>query len=200
MDNIVVRILTKMFDLILLNILFVLCSVPIVTIGASLTAMYTVLMKMTENEEGYIARGFWNAFHRNLRQSTVVWLILLLVGAAFLADCFFIFRTEGVIRVIGTVLLAAFGILYAMEVLFIFPLIAKFENATKQMFKNAILIPISRLPAAFMALVITALCIALTFLNQTTILYGAAVWVTIGASLLGYALSFLFQYIFKRYV
>ena len=58
MDNIIVRILTKIFDLILLNILFIVCSLPVITIGASITALYTVLLKMTENEEGYILRGF----------------------------------------------------------------------------------------------------------------------------------------------
>ena len=81
-----------MFDLILLNILWLLCSVPFITIGASTTALYSVTLKMAANEEGYIIRGFWDAFKKSFKQSTLVWLILLAVGAVLGMDIVIISR------------------------------------------------------------------------------------------------------------
>lgn len=200
MDNIIVRMLTKIFDLILLNILFVACSLPVITIGASLTALYSVLLKMTENEEGYIARGFLSAFKKNFRQSTIVWIILLIVGAFIAIDITIIFSAKGIIRNIGFVLISIVSLFYIMEVIFIFPLIAKFENTTVQMFKNAILIPTAKLPIAAMVMIIEGMCVVVTFLNQTTILYGAIIWNIIGAALVGYAVSFLLNVIFRPFL
>lgn len=200
MDNIIVRVLTKIFDLILLNILFIVCSLPVITIGASLTALYTVLLKMAENEEGYIARGFLSAFKKNFRQSTIVWIILLIIGVFIATDITIIFSVRGTVRNVGLVLISIVLLFYIMEIVFIFPLIAKFENTTLQMFKNAILIPASKLPAAVMAMVIVVMCIVVTFLNQTTILYGAIIWNVIGAALIGYAVSFLMNMIFRPFL
>lgn len=200
MDNIIVRVLTKIFDLILLNILFVACSLPVITIGASLTALYAVLLKMVENEEGYIARGFLSAFKKNFRQSTVVWIILLMIGMFIATDITIIFRARGTVRNVGFALISIVSLFYIMEVIFIFPLIAKFENTTLQMFKNAVLIPASKLPAAVMAMVIVVMCIVVTFLNQTTILYGAIIWNVIGAALVGYTVSFLMNAIFRPFL
>ena len=70
----------------LLNILFLVCSLPIFTIGASFTAMYYVTLKLAENEEGYIARGFLKSFKQNFKQATIIWLILLFFGIVLVLD------------------------------------------------------------------------------------------------------------------
>lgn len=200
MDNVIVRILTKIFDLILLNVLFIICSLPVITVGASMTALYAVLLKMAENEEGYIARGFLSAFRKNFRQSTIVWIILLIIGAFIAMDFTIVLRLRGIIRNIVFILILIVALFYAMEIIFIFPLIAKFENTTIQMFKNAILIPAAKLPVAVMIMLIVTMCILVTLLNQTTILYGAIIWNVIGVSLVGYAISFLLNIIFCPFV
>ena len=80
MDNVVTRALTKICDMICLNVIWLICCIPIVTIGASTTALYSVLLKMVKNEEGYIFRSFFKAFKENFRQSTVIWLLFVLVS------------------------------------------------------------------------------------------------------------------------
>ena len=80
MDNVITRALSKICDMICLNVLWVICSIPIVTIGASTTALYTVMLKMVRNEEGYIFRGFFKAFKENFKQSTIIWLIVAALG------------------------------------------------------------------------------------------------------------------------
>ena len=76
----------KLADLILLNLLFIICCIPIVTIGASITAMYYVTLKMVRNEESYLFRSFFKSFKQNLKQSTVIWLILLAVSIVLWMD------------------------------------------------------------------------------------------------------------------
>ena len=80
--------ISRLGDLVILNILFLACSIPIVTIGASITAMYSVTKKMAEEREGYILKSFFKAFKENFRQSTVMWLILLICGMVVSVDLY----------------------------------------------------------------------------------------------------------------
>ena len=80
--------LSRMADLVILNILFWACCLPVVTIGASITAMYAVTKKMAEDREGYIFKGFFIAFKENFRQSTIMWLILLVPIGIVSADMY----------------------------------------------------------------------------------------------------------------
>ncbi len=200
MDNIFVRVLTRIFDFILLNVLWLVCSLPVVTIGAATTALYAVMMKVAANEEGYILRGFLDAFRSNLKQSTAVWMILLAVGAVIGIDFMIVRRMPGKLAEVGTVLLGAASFIYMVEVIFVFPLIARFENSTFQMMKNAILIPAVRFPFMALIMLVTGACLVLTFLNTTTILAGAVIWSLIGVSLLTYANSFLLSGMLRPFI
>ena len=200
MDHIFVRVLTRIFDFILLNVLWLVCSLPVVTIGASTTALYAVMMKVAANEEGYILRGFLDAFRSNLKQSIAVWLILLAVGTVIGIDFMIVRRMPGKLAEVGTVLLGAASFIYMVEVIFVFPLIARFENSTFQMMKNAILIPAVRFPFMALIMLVTGACLVLTFLNTTTILAGAVIWSLIGVSLLTYANSFLLSGMLRPFI
>lgn len=200
MDNIIIRVLTRIFDFILLNILWVVCSIPIITIGASTTALYSVMLKITKNQDGYIIKDYFKAFRENFRQGTVVWMILALLGFLIGADMAIVGRASGITASAGIVIFCITGFFYFIEVLFVFPLIAVFRNSTGNMIKNAILIPASRLPYAFPVLFLTGMCLILTFLNQTTILAGAAIWSVIGVSVLTYANSFFIRKVLEPYM
>ena len=67
----------RVADLIILNLIFIVCCIPIVTIGPALTALYYMTLKMARNEETYIIRGFFKSFKENFRQAIVIWLIIL---------------------------------------------------------------------------------------------------------------------------
>ena len=146
MDNVITRALSKICDMICLNVLWVICSIPIVTIGASTTALYTVMLKMVRNEEGYIFRGFFKAFKENFRQSTIMWLILLVTSIV----CFIDFRVAGVIAgAPGTVLRGIFFLLgfFLLAVMaYTFPLTARYENTIRATLRNAALLSLGRLP------------------------------------------------------
>ncbi len=92
-DSPLMQALNRMADLLWLNVLTVLCCIPIVTVGASLTAMHYMLLKIVRDEETYVTRGFFKSFKNNFRQATVIWLIQL--GITYvLVDGFYIMHTS----------------------------------------------------------------------------------------------------------
>lgn len=193
--------LNKMADLFIINILFVLCCIPVVTIGASCTAMYTVTLKMVRDEEGYLARSFFQAFKDNFRQATIVWVIALLVLFVSLADIR-IFSTPGNEQY-RFLLVGAFLLFFLtfLLLLFTFPLLAKFSNSLKQTVKNAFLMEARHLPFTFCILAFTAVPPVITAMLPRSLGFVYILWLLFGFSLTAYANSFLFEYkIFPHYI
>ena len=86
MDNKFFTVMGRVADLIMLNVVFLICCLPIVTIGASLTALHYVTLKMARNEESYIIKSFFKSFKQNFKQATIINLIMLAVGAVLYLD------------------------------------------------------------------------------------------------------------------
>ena len=101
-DNMFFAIMGVLFDLIILNVLTLLCCLPIVTAGASFTAMHSVLWRMVRHEETYVARQFFDSFKRNLKQSLLPWLAFLL-AAIVLGFSRAFGETLAVLMVVGNV-------------------------------------------------------------------------------------------------
>ena len=74
MDSPVMRFLSRVCDLMILNLLCLICCIPIITIGASITALYSVTLKMVKGEETYIVKGFFHALKQNFKISTIMTL------------------------------------------------------------------------------------------------------------------------------
>ena len=74
-DSKLTVVLNTIGNLMVLNILALICMIPVVTAGSSLTALYTMTMRIVRKEEGSIIRGFFGAFKDNLKKSTAIWLM-----------------------------------------------------------------------------------------------------------------------------
>jgi len=130
-----------------LNILWLVCCLPIVTIGASTTALYYTSFKIAKDEGSYITTMFFRSFKQNFKQATIIWLIMLVTGVIIVADAILLYRlratSTGTVAVIWTLLLAcifACMIAYVIVLTYIFPLLSIASNTTANMFKNAFLI------------------------------------------------------------
>ena len=111
------EVVSRIADLVVLNLLFVLCSLPIITIGASTTALYGVTKKMAENREGYIFRNYFRLFKENFKQSTIMWIILLLFALIPTIDLYIINSFE---KTIVTTALKGLMLAAALAILFVF--------------------------------------------------------------------------------
>ena len=141
------QLLLKLCDSCYLNLLWFLCSLPIVTIGASTTALYYVSLKVVRDEENSLTRQFFRAFRENFKQATVLWLILLGIGLFLGGDFYILYHlrlsSSGSLAVMWTLILAvviAAAIVWVIELLYLFPLVASVENPNTAMLKNAFLI------------------------------------------------------------
>ena len=188
-------------DLIVLNLLFVLFSLPIITMGASTTALYGVTKKMAENREGYIFRNFFQLFKENFKQSTVMWIILLVAAMIPTVDLYIINSLE---KTVITTALKGLMLAAALTVLLVFlyamALQSTFENTIKNTLKNAFLMGIGYFPWTLLILLITLLPIILIVLLGKTA--GSVVYVMlfVGFAVLAYLNSYIFNHIFKKYM
>ncbi|WP_250278480.1 YesL family protein [[Clostridium] colinum] len=153
------QFLGKFFNACFLSIIYIIFCIPIFTIGAATTALYYALLKLNKDEESYLIRDFLKSFKQNFKQCTIVWFILFIIGIILIVDIYyfkFIPTTKGLfIYYLFCVLLLFFSIIN----LYIFPLIAKFENTTKNMFKFSFIMAIKHLGWTILMLIISTVTI-----------------------------------------
>lgn len=142
-----------MADLIYLNILAFICCIPIITVGASMTALNYVVLKMVRNEEGYITRSFFKSFKQNFKQATIIWLMIL-AAVGILAGDAFILRYSGLVfpswlRIALTVV----GVVLMFTLMHVFPVLSRFENNIKNTFKNSLFMGILTFPKTLLMMV-----------------------------------------------
>lgn len=190
--------MTRIADLILLNILFLISCIPVVTIGAAFTALYTQVFRIGTGKEAGVFRGFFTAFRENFRQATALWLTLLFAGVCMAADLFLFYSSNSIARYL-CVPLAALGLLLPLTFAVLFPLLSQFGATTRQTLKNALLLSIAYCPRA---LLITAFYLFPPFLfYKNTMLFfeTAFIWVTIYFSAAAYLASLLLKKVFAPY-
>lgn len=146
LDSPIMNGLGKLADLIWLNILVAICCIPIFTIGASLTALHYVVLKIVKNEEGYITKSFFKSFKQNFKQATLTWLIMLSVVLLLTAD-FMIFRFSDIAFAEWfQIALVAVAVLFLLATMHLFPLLSRYENNIRTTYKNSLLVGILHLP------------------------------------------------------
>mgnify|MGYP001030740935 CR=1 FL=1 len=197
-DNPIMHAIGRIADFIILNILWVICSIPIITIGASTTALYTVMLKIVKNEEGYIARGFFKAFKENFRQSTAIWLVFLLLGVIYAVDFSSIKLMPDKVGGILQILFLFIGALLAAMAVYAFALQARFENTVKNTLKNALILVFARLPFTVLIIILTVGPVLATFLTVQTLVIGITVWLFLGVALVAWLNSMLLRIIFRK--
>lgn len=195
-DNIIVRALSKICDMVCLNILWLICSIPIITIGASTAALYTVMLKMVKNEEGYIFRGFFKAFKSNFKQSTIMWIVILLLGIV----CWIDYRVAGVMPGMGgsimRIIFLLLGFILLSVTVYIFPLTARYENTIRNTVRNALILTVGKLPYTLLMVVVTVGSVIISLWNSMTLMFAIPLWFIIGVSLIAWINSYILRRVF----
>lgn len=192
-DSTFYRLMDKFTKLVILTMLWLLCSIPIVTMGAATTALYYVTMKLAKGEDCNTIKLFFHSFRSNFRQATIIWVIFVAIGILFGSNYFYYWITGNSqskgIQYVFLVLL----VIYGMALLYIFPVLAKFDNPVK----NTIVFSI------IMSMVNIGWTVLLTFISImavliTLILNGFPVFFAMG--IVAWLQSFLFNHIFDKYI
>lgn len=200
MDNPLFQALGKLADLMILNLVFMICCIPVFTIGAALTGMNYVTLKMAEKEEGYIVKGFFKSFRQNFKQATVIWLVLLFFGIVLGLDFYILSASSGTFVQVIRIMLFIITLIYAMLLVYVFPVLARFDNTIKVTMKNALIMAIADFPRTILMILITVGSVLLTLFNNYTIAYGLLVWILCGFSLVAFLNCHFIKKVFAKYI
>ena len=151
-DGFVVQICNKITDCICISLLWLVTSIPIITIGAATTALYYAVNNSIRYDRGGIWRSYWRSFRGNFKQATVIWLLLLLVYGVFGASLYCTYRLcmNGLLgKEMFYILLVVLALVMTWANM-LFPYLAKFQNTTKMILKNCFGIGLLNLPIALL--------------------------------------------------
>ena len=170
MENPFFRFMGRVADLMILNVVFLVCCIPVVTIGPAITALYYTTLKMVRNEESYIVKGFFHSFKQNLRQGIIINLILLAIGVLLFLDLRVVVGNfQGIAGKAMYVVIWLGIVLYALIFVYIYPLLSRFYNTIRNTFTNALLISIRHLPFTILLVILTLAPVVIVFIPQAMI-------------------------------
>lgn len=187
-------------DICLLSLLYIACCIPVVTVGAATTALYYDALKLAENRERYIARDFLRAFRRNFRQATVIWL-LILGGCAVLAADLLVAAGMGrsapqAAIVIGV---GCVGVVLALMALYVFPVLARFDNTVKNTMRNALFMAVRHFPSSIVIMALHILPLLLAAASPAGFVRVVLPALLLAGAVLPYLEAKMFSRIFRLY-
>ena len=181
------QFVTKIVYSVWLNILWFVCCLPVVTIGPSTTALFYACQKMARDEEGYVTRAFFRSFRENLKQGMVIGLIMTASGGVLIFDAFVLMRlykTSPFWAIVTACFIVA-CIAWLIVFMWVFPLLAHFDNTTINMFKNAIMLGMRFLVCtALMAAVYIIMALLIIHVMTPLIIFGMGTCAYINSMLL----------------
>ena len=159
----------KVADLMWLNILTLVCCMPIITVGASMTALHYSALKIARGEECYITKDYFKSFKENFKQGTIIWLIQLAIVLLLVGDFYIIEKADVELGSKMQILLMVVAIMVLFTSMFIYPVLAKFENTILQTIKNSFLIGVLQFPKTILMMVLAvAPFVLFIFFEQLT--------------------------------
>ena len=200
-DSIMIRMLNRLGDAILLSLLFVVTSLPIVTIGASTTALYYTAMRGITGDDGYVFKYFMKSFKQNFKQSTIMWILNFVILAILGVDTWFwvsqvkygtmsIAKPMAIVSVV-LLLLAIFIMTY------LYPVQAKFDNTMSTQVMNSFILCIRYFPTT---LLITLCNVIIVWAIYYNIVYTGMILIAVGFGAIGYFYAYLMLRCFKPFL
>ena len=196
LDSPVMVFLSKVANLMILNVLTIICCIPIFTAGAAITALYYVTIKMARGDDPYIIKGYFKSFKENFKQATALFFIYLAAGA-FLAGDFFLGGRAG--NSFGQLMQGVAAILfvpYFLSFLYVFGVQAKFVNPVKATIRYSFFVAMRNMKTTIQ---LAILMILFVWVNTTTLLANFLTLIY-GIGLMGYFFGMYYKHTFAKYI
>lgn len=192
------QLMARIADLIILNIIFVITCIPVVTAGASISALYYMCFKILRKESPYILRSYLKAFRQNFRQSTFVWIFSLVI-VYFLGMDYYLLTSQGALN--SLIARLAFwllaGLLFSMFI-YIFPIISHFECTLRQALKNSLYLTLGHLPSSILLVCIFGGVLWLTTVTPETFAAILVLAALCGCSFTAYIACMIINPLFRK--
>ena len=199
-DNFLYIFLMKVWDIVLMNLLFILCCIPIVTIGPALTAMYTCTLKMVKGNHLGTLKTFFRAFKQNFKQSFAIWMGTLVVSFILWTNYNFLKIQGGSVAEMLFYVTLVFAVILFAYSIYIYPVIAAFEGTVKMQLRNAFIFFMRKFGKTILMTLIWGFAFFITFWDtQLQPLY-VFCWFFFLFSTLAYVCSHWLYKMFKPYL
>lgn len=196
LDNGFFRFMGKVWDMIFLNLLTLICCIPIITIGPALTALYYVALKIVRDEEGYVFKSYFRSFKQNFVQGVLLELIAVVAAVILYVDLRvaynWMMQDGGILIKLLFYAIVGFALVAVVTVVYIFPVLAKFENSTKKILINSLMMAVRHLQMSILMVVIIVAA------GVAVYIYPIALFFVIG--LAAFLNSLILRKIFDNYV
>lgn len=195
----VMQKLAQFPDLILLNVLWLIFSIPVVTIGASTTALHAVAQTYVAGEDHGIIKPFFRSFCKNFKQSTILWIPVMAFCVMLIIDLVYLLGAETGKQMLLWIPVLLLGAILLVVVSYSFPLIARYENDTKTIISNSFLLFSLHFFPSLAIMVLNALPWLLLALFPNVFVKTSILWIPVGGSLVAYINNHILLPIFKKY-
>ncbi|MEZ3444080.1 MAG: YesL family protein [Lachnospiraceae bacterium] len=183
----------KLVQMIWVGILWFVCSIPLVTVGAATTALYEVLLKMEKNQEGYLGISFLRAFRENIKNATLVWIPLFAAEIVFGVNLFYYAVFGGSSFRVQSVVFAVLLLVVVTLSSYAFPVLARFENTTAGTLRMAAVLAVRNPGWTALILFVQILTIVVCWF----FLYFPVLFIT---GITGYFQAVIFNHIFDKLI
>ncbi len=193
------RLLSKMADLILVNLIFIIFSIPIITIGASKTALYDVSRRIRRDEEGAIFRNFFFSFKEHFKKSTIAWLLYIISMVIVLVNLYACTLIEmGWMTTLFMMVAAMVLIIVNITFVYTIMLVIHYNDSVKISLLKGCALAIANFPFTIVIMILEIMPLILLFFYTNYWIYIITFFVVIGFSLMEFVNSYLFDRIMKR--
>lgn len=199
-DSLFGQIFGFLGDMILLNILWIVMSLPIVTIGVSTTATYYVALKLHKEGHVSVLKSFFKSFRESFFQATIVWLFLAAIAVVLYIEGKWLLITGNSSSLLLSYALLAIGLGAAILFLYSFPVIAAFRNTLGNLMGHAFYFAFHNIIYLIVTAALTFLPMYFTMVDTQLFPVYLLVWLMVGFALTAYINSWFYLRLFRPYL
>lgn len=192
------EMLNKITDMMILNVIFIITSIPMITLGASMTALYAVTLKLAEGEDVYIVRDYFDSFRKNFRKATFLWIILLITGLIIAAETALLIAVDFQLKNLLLMVQGGLLLFYLITFIITFPLVSVSDKGVVETLKAATGVPFQRFPEAMALIALHAVPVVLTWFVFMVVPQVVMLWGFVGFAYIAYLSSYMMNRIFLK--
>lgn len=199
-DSPVMVALSRLADMFFLSLMWLVCCLPVITIGPSTAAMYYVALKWARKEEVKISSTFLDAFKKNFKQGVALNLIFLVAGIIIVLDYLIMSVQEGTYGAISSGCFFAMGVWLLCIMFYAYPLQAQFYNTVRQTLINAAQLSVIKLPITVVVFVMNLLPVIVGYISPVLLVRTVPVWILLAPGVTAFVNAKLFAKMFDKFI
>ena len=197
----VISLLNDFADILIINFLWLVTSLPVFTLGASTAAVYSVMRSPGDKRyTSSLVVLYFRSFARNFKKATVIFLLLLIPWAFVIVNAFLLFYGLLEAGIAGYVICGLSFILFVSLWVYVFPLVATFENGALKTVGNALVLSVAHFPTTILVILMSALPLLVLLFYTNFFFKTVFFWVFIVVALISKADALLVERVLKRYI